>query len=175
MGGSTELSGPDLSAGIADADLREGQPLLGHAGGEAVVLVRDGKTVHALGATCTHYGGPLAEGIVSDGSIRCPWHHACFDLATGTPHGPALAPIACYDVALENGKLRVGAKREVSAAAVLSPASVVIVGAGAAGVACAETLRAEGHKGMITLVSAEGSDPPDRPNLSKDYLAGAAP
>src|SRR5204863_7829443 len=106
---------------------------------------------------------------------RCPWHHACFDLATGTPHGPALAPIACYDVALVGGTLRVGAKREVSAAAVLSPASVVIVGAGAAGVACAETLRAEGHKGMITLVGGEGSDPVDRPNLSKDYLAGNAP
>ena len=175
MGSTAELSGPDLSAGIADADLREGTPLLGHAGGEAVVLVRDGATVHALGATCTHYGGPLAEGIVSGGAIRCPWHHACFDLATGTAHGPAIAPVACYDVALDGGKLRVGAKREVSAAAVLSPASVVIVGAGAAGVACAETLRQEGHKGAITIVSAEGSDPVDRPNLSKDYLAGSAP
>lgn len=175
MGGTTELTGPDLEQGIADADVREGAPLLGHARGEAVVLVRDQGTVHALGATCTHYGGPLAEGIVAGGGIRCPWHHACFDLATGAAHGPALAAIACYDVALVDGKLRVGAKREVAPAPVLSPASVVIIGAGAAGVACAEALRAEGHKGMITLVGAEGSDPVDRPNLSKDYLAGAAP
>jgi NADPH-dependent 2,4-dienoyl-CoA reductase/sulfur reductase-like enzyme/nitrite reductase/ring-hydroxylating ferredoxin subunit len=175
MGGTTELTGPDLEAGIADADVREGTPVLGHARGEAIVLVRDRGTVHALGATCTHYGGPLAEGIVAGGTIRCPWHHACFELATGAPHGPALAPIACYDVALVDGKLRVGAQREVVPAPVLSPASVVIVGAGAAGVACAEALRAEGHKGMITLVAGEGSDPVDRPNLSKDYLAGSAP
>ncbi len=175
MGSTAELTGPDLGQGIADAELREGTALLGHANGEAIVLVRDGSTVHAVGATCTHYGGPLAEGIVAGGTIRCPWHHACFDLATGTAHGPALAPIACYDVALEGGTIRVGAKREITPAAELSPASVVIVGAGAAGVACAETLRAEGHKGMITMLSAEGSDPVDRPNLSKDYLAGNAP
>ncbi len=175
MGSTAELSGPDLGGGIPDADLREGTPLLGHANGEAIVLVRDGGAVHALGATCTHYGGPLAEGIVAGGTIRCPWHHACFDLATGTAHGPAIAPVACYDVALEGGTIRVGAKREVTAQPELSPASVVIIGAGAAGVACAETLRAEGHKGTITMLTAEGSDPVDRPNLSKDYLAGVAP
>ncbi len=175
MGSTAELTGPDLGHGVADAELREGTPLLGHANGEAIVLVRDGGEVHAVGATCTHYGGPLAEGIVTGGTIRCPWHHACFDLATGTARGPALAAIACYDVALEGGTIRVGAKRELTPAPVLSPASVVIVGAGAAGVACAEALRAEGHKGMITMLSAEGSDPVDRPNLSKDYLAGNAP
>ena len=175
MGSTAELTGPDLGGGIPDADLREGTPLLGHANGEAIVLVRDGGAVHALGATCTHYGGPLAEGIVAGGTIRCPWHHACFDLATGTAHGPAIAPVACYDVALEGGTIRVGAKREVTALPELSPASVVIIGAGAAGVACAEALRAEGHKGTITMLTAEGSDPVDRPNLSKDYLAGAAP
>jgi len=175
MGGTTELTGPDLEAGVAEADVREGVPLLGHARGEAIVIVRDQGRVHAVGATCTHYGGPLAEGIVAGGGIRCPWHHACFDLATGTAHGPALAAIACYDVALEGGKLRVGAKREPLPAPILTPASVVIVGAGAAGVACAEALRAEGHAGMITLVAGEGTDPVDRPNLSKDYLAGNAP
>lgn len=175
MGATPELSGPDLERGILDTELREGTPLLGHAGGEAIVLVRDAGKVHALGATCTHYSGPLAEGIVANGTIRCPWHHACFDLASGTAHGPAIAPVACYDVALEGGKIRVGAKREVLPLPELSPASVVIVGGGAAGVACAEALRAEGHKGTITMLLAEGSDPVDRPNLSKDYLAGNAP
>ncbi|CAN5923675.1 FAD-dependent oxidoreductase [soil metagenome] len=175
MGSTAELTGPDLGHGVAASEVTEATPLLGHANGEAIVLVRDGGTIHALGATCTHYGGPLAEGIVTGGTIRCPWHHACFDLATGAAHGPAIAPVACYDVALEGGTIRVGAKREVTPAPVLSPASVVIVGAGAAGVACAEKLRAEGHQGMITMLSAEGSDPVDRPNLSKDYLAGNAP
>jgi apoptosis-inducing factor 3 len=175
MGEQAPASGPDLKQGIRDSDLREGVPLLGQVDGEAVVLVRDGAAVHALGATCTHYGGPLAEGRVFGGAIHCPWHHACFDLKTGRASGPALAAVACFDVALENGTIRVGAKRDTTPAPRETPASVVIVGAGAAGVACAEALRAEGHRGTITLVSGEGSDPVDRPNLSKDYLAGNAP
>src|SRR4249920_2094870 len=110
MGTDAALTGPDLQQGVADGDVREGVPLLGHAGGEAVVLVRDGGKVHALGASCTHYGGPLAEGAVFDGAIHCPWHHACFDLKTGRPRGPALAAVACWDVQLDGGKLRVGGK-----------------------------------------------------------------
>jgi len=175
MGDPAPPSGPDLKQGIRDSELREGVPLLGHVGEEAVVLVRDGEAVHALGASCTHYGGPLAEGRVFGGAIHCPWHHACFDLATGRASGPALAAVACFDVALENGTIRVGAKRDGKPAPRTTPAAVVIVGAGAAGVACAEALRAEGHTGTITLVNGEGTDPVDRPNLSKDYLAGNAP
>ncbi len=175
MGAQAPLSGPDLKAGVVDSDVREGVPLLGHADGEAVVLVRDAGTIHALGATCTHYGGPLAEGRVFGGAIHCPWHHACFDLATGRAHGPALTALACWDVALEGGRIRVGARRDIASAEQPGPKSVVIIGGGTAGVACAEALRAEGYRGPITIVNGEGSDPVDRPNLSKDYLAGAAP
>lgn len=176
MSSQAQLSGPDLNQGIASDELREGAPLLGHAGGEAVVLVRDGGQTYALGATCSHYGGPLAEGIVHGGAIHCPWHHACFDLATGRAHGPALAAIACWDVLIEQGRIRVGAKREAPVPVDPGgPREVVIVGGGAAGVACARALRAEGHRGAIAIVHAEGSDPVDRPNLSKDFLAGAAP
>jgi NADPH-dependent 2,4-dienoyl-CoA reductase/sulfur reductase-like enzyme/nitrite reductase/ring-hydroxylating ferredoxin subunit len=177
VGSQAQLVGPDLTRGIAAAQLRDGEPLLGHADGEAVVVVRAGDRVHALGATCTHYGGPLADGIVADGTIRCPWHHACFELATGRAHGPALAPIACYDVALDGGTIRVGKKRDAAPAATPTggPKEVVLVGGGPASIACAEQLRADGYAGAIALVSGEGSDPVDRPNLSKDYLAGAAP
>jgi NADPH-dependent 2,4-dienoyl-CoA reductase/sulfur reductase-like enzyme/nitrite reductase/ring-hydroxylating ferredoxin subunit len=175
MGGEQQLTGPDLEQGVSDADVREGVPLLGHAGGEAVVLVRDAGHIHALGATCTHYSGPLAEGRIFDGAIHCPWHHACFDLKTGRASGPALAPIACFDVKLENGRIRVGAKKPSATRDIKGPASVVIVGGGAAGVACAEALREEGYGGPIWIVAGEGSDPVDRPNLSKDYLAGSAP
>jgi NADPH-dependent 2,4-dienoyl-CoA reductase/sulfur reductase-like enzyme/nitrite reductase/ring-hydroxylating ferredoxin subunit len=175
MGSQASLSGPDLVQGVADSEVREGVPLLGHASGEAVVLVRDRGQVHALAATCTHYGGPLGEGIVFDGAIHCPWHHACFDLATGRPRGPALAPIACYDVRLEGGMLRVAGKRDVPRPEAGGPNAVVIVGGGAAGVACAEALRGEGSRAAITIIAGEGSDPVDRPNLSKDYLAGTAP
>jgi NADPH-dependent 2,4-dienoyl-CoA reductase/sulfur reductase-like enzyme/nitrite reductase/ring-hydroxylating ferredoxin subunit len=177
MSSDAPLSGPDLAAGIADAELREGVPLLGHAHGEAIVMVRDEGHVHAVAATCTHYGGPLAEGLVTRGAIHCPWHHACFDLETGAPRGPAITPLACWDVELVGGKLRVGARKEPEHLTVPAgaPASVVIVGGGAAGVACAEMLRHDGYAGKVTIISAEGSDPVDRPNLSKDFLAGTAP
>ncbi|MGE3765416.1 MAG: FAD-dependent oxidoreductase [Kofleriaceae bacterium] len=175
MGEQAPPSGPDLGHGVDAASVKEGEPLLGHVEGEAVVLVRAGDAVHAVAATCSHYGGPLAEGRVFDGAIHCPWHHACFDLATGRAHGPAISPIACYDVALDGGTIRVGAKREVTPAPTDTPSSVVILGGGTAGVACAEALRDEGHRGAITIASSEGSDPVDRPNLSKDILAGTAP
>jgi NADPH-dependent 2,4-dienoyl-CoA reductase/sulfur reductase-like enzyme/nitrite reductase/ring-hydroxylating ferredoxin subunit len=177
MSSDAPLSGPDLAAGIPDADLREGVPLLGHAHGDAIMLVRDQGRVHAVGATCTHYGGPLAEGIVTRGAIHCPWHHACFDLDTGAPRGPAITPLACWDVKLAGGRIRVGARQQPEHLTVPAgaPASVVIVGGGAAGVACAEMLRHDGYAGKVTIISAEGSDPVDRPNLSKDFLAGTAP
>ena len=176
MGSTPTLSGPDLRAGVAESDVRDAMPLLGHADGEAVVVVRDGGRVYALGATCTHYGGPLAEGLVAGGTIRCPWHHGHFDLASGRAHGCAITAAACWDVAIEGGKIRVGARREVAApVSTVGPGTVVIIGGGAAGVACAEALRARGYHGTITMIGAEGSDPVDRPNLSKDYLAGAAP
>jgi nitrite reductase/ring-hydroxylating ferredoxin subunit len=65
-------SGPDFVAGIAVAELPDGKPVLGHAGDQAVVLVRRGEEVFATGAQCTHYSGPLAEGLVVGDTLRCP-------------------------------------------------------------------------------------------------------
>ena len=73
---NAELTGPDLTAGIPEKDLADGKQLLGHAGGEPVMLVRSGDDVFAVAASCTHYGGPLAEGLVVGTTVRCPWHHA---------------------------------------------------------------------------------------------------
>ncbi|APR78417.1 Ferredoxin reductase [Minicystis rosea] len=178
MGASAnELKGPDLEVGIDIQQLREGEPLLGHAGGEGVVLVKRGETCFAVGATCPHYSGPLGEGLVVGDTIRCPWHHARFDLASGASlGGPALNAIPCFDVAREGPLVRVLGKRAAAPAKrpPRAPASVVILGSGAAGTVVAETLRAEGYEGPITLVGEEGI-PIDRPNLSKDYLAGTAP
>jgi apoptosis-inducing factor 3 len=179
MGGQVEeLSGPDLARGIAFDDLTPGVPRLGHAGGDAVVVVRVGDEVHAIGASCTHYGGPLSEGVVVGHTLRCPWHHACFDLETGEAvSGPALADNACYEVARAGALVQVRAKKPPSKRPTPSraPSSVVIVGAGAAGAACVEMLRKEGYTGPITMLGEEEPGPVDRPNLSKDYLAGTAP
>lgn len=174
------LSGPDLAAGIPAGDVAEGALVLGHAGGEAVVLTRCGGKLRAVGASCTHYGGPLAEGLVVDGTIRCPWHHAAFNLETGEAvRAPALNPIPCWEVEERGGRAVVGARRTPASPArrrgAAPPESVVIVGGGAAGAVAAQTLRDDGYEGPVTILSAEGSAPVDRPNLSKDYLAGNAP
>lgn len=174
-----ELTGPDLERGIEWRDLSEATPLAGHAAGEAVVLVRRGDDVFAIGAKCTHYGGPLGDGLVVGETIRCPWHHACFSLRTGEALGaPALNPVSRWEVQRAEGKVRVTAKQEQpppSRTPARAPASVVIAGGGPAGAACAEALRREGYEGPVTLVAAEPPGPVDRPNLSKDYLAGTAP
>jgi NADPH-dependent 2,4-dienoyl-CoA reductase/sulfur reductase-like enzyme/nitrite reductase/ring-hydroxylating ferredoxin subunit len=175
---TTQLPGPDLRAGVDFESLAENSPLLGHVDNEAVILVRRAEQVFAIGATCTHYSGPLAEGLVVGDTIRCPWHHARFDLRTGAAiGGPALSAVSCYTVQRDGGRVKAGKKCETNTREPLgrTPASVVIIGAGAAGAACADMLRAQGYEGPITLVGDEEPGPVDRPNLSKDYLAGNAP
>jgi 3-phenylpropionate/trans-cinnamate dioxygenase ferredoxin reductase subunit len=172
-------SGPDLAKGVALSDLAEGAMLQGRVGDQAVLLVRQGGRLFAVEAHCTHYGGPLAEGLVVGDGVRCPWHHACFSLATGAPlRPPALNALKRWKVEDRDGKAYVREPLpEVSLpklAAQGLPESVVIVGGGAAGNAAAETLRREGYQGPITMIGADRAVPVDRPNLSKDYLAGAA-
>ena len=171
------LTGPDFSHGIDVAELSEERPLLGHVQGEAVVIVRSGHEFFAVSATCTHYGGPLAEGWIERGTLRCPWHHACFDLRTGESQAPALNSIDCYQVEQRGQRLYVlGKKREVPATVRSTQLErIIIVGGGAAGQSAVETLRSQGFIGKVTLLSADASGPVDRPNLSKDYLAGTAP
>jgi len=176
--------GPDLTRGIPAADLGDGRMLVGHVGEEAVLLARRGAEIFAIGATCTHYNGPLAEGLMVDDTVRCPWHHACFSLRTGEAlRAPALSPVACWVVEQLDGKLYVRSRRQEL---VLDPANrgktggpppgrIVIVGGGAAGFAAAEMLRRERFQGSIVMLSDEDAPPVDRPNLSKDFLAGRAP
>jgi len=174
----TELTGPDLTSGVPIADIPEHSMLAGHADGEAVILVRRGDEVFALGGTCTHYSAPLADGIVAGDTIRCPWHHACFDLRTGDAlRAPALTPIPAWNVERRGDVVFVTTKREPSPPPVAKTdvRSIGIVGGGAAGAAAAEMLRRRGFDGAITIISAEETLPVDRPNLSKDYLAGNAP
>jgi apoptosis-inducing factor 3 len=170
-------SGPDLAQGIDANQLRDG--LVGHIGDQAVLLAKSGNEIFAVGATCTHYGGPLGDGLLVGDTVRCPWHHACFSLRTGEAiRAPALSEIPCFAVETRDGKLFVHEARKGAARAVTqspaAPPSVVIVGGGAAAQAAAETLRREGYGGPLTVLSADADPPCDRPNLSKDYLAGTA-
>jgi NADPH-dependent 2,4-dienoyl-CoA reductase/sulfur reductase-like enzyme/nitrite reductase/ring-hydroxylating ferredoxin subunit len=181
----TTLTGPDLTQGVDADQLAPGATLLGHAYGDAVLLARVAEEYFAIGATCTHYSGPLAEGLLDGDTVRCPWHHACFNLRTGDAlRAPALSPTPCYSVERHNGRIVVGEKIERDPLAPSSgfsvdrgewPRDVVIVGAGAAGAAAMEMLRRCGYDARITVVDEDGDAPYDRPNLSKDYLAGNAP
>jgi NADPH-dependent 2,4-dienoyl-CoA reductase/sulfur reductase-like enzyme/nitrite reductase/ring-hydroxylating ferredoxin subunit len=178
MGGNEPPKGPDLSQWTEVARIEAATPYAGQVGGEAVVACRVGNEVVAVGGSCTHYGAPLGEGLVVGDTVRCPWHHACFELRTGEPiAAPALFPIARYRVERDGGRFRVAEKlpdAEVPKAKG-GPRSVAIVGGGAAGFATAEMLRRHGYDGSVALVDPDPDASSDRPNLSKDYLAGSAP
>src|SRR5689334_13769730 len=106
MAEQAKLTGPDLSAGVDVSTIGEGDKLLGHAKGEAVLLARVGGDFFAIGASCTHYGGPLAAGVIEGDTVRCPWHHACFSLRTGEAlRAPALNPVACWTTEQRGGKV----------------------------------------------------------------------
>ncbi|WP_175682229.1 FAD-dependent oxidoreductase [Burkholderia cenocepacia] len=179
MTGSDASSRPDLTQGIALDDLADGAMIEGHVGDAAVLLVRRADELFAVGAQCPHYGGPLAQGLLVGDTIRCPWHHAAFCLRTGEmERAPALDGLPCWRVERRDGRAVVVDPRPAAAPPALKdtglPASVVIVGGGAAAIAAAVTLRQEGYPHAITLLSADADPPYDRPNLSKDYLAGTA-
>jgi apoptosis-inducing factor 3 len=196
-GQTDELTGPDLEKGVETSSIAAGKMIAGHAFGEPVLLAHVEPNWFAIGAKCTHYGAPLVEGVLVGETIRCPWHHACFELRNGAAsHAPALNDLPCYDVLLENDIVRVSRKRTgghlhgsgrrprgsrapekvvVEPNPITGPSSVLIIGAGAAGNACAEMLRREGYRGPVTLVDGDRDAPYDRPNLSKDFLAGSAP
>jgi NADPH-dependent 2,4-dienoyl-CoA reductase/sulfur reductase-like enzyme/nitrite reductase/ring-hydroxylating ferredoxin subunit len=171
--------GPDLTQGVLSADFAEGK-LLGHVNDNEVLLVQVGSEILGIDPYCSHYHGPLAEGLVVDDTIRCPWHHACFSLRTGeATRPPALSSLSVWKVEREGGKIFVRRRLETPRAAAsrsgTAPGKIVIVGGGAAGFAAAEMLRRQGFGGAITMLSDDAAAPVDRPNLSKDYLAGQAP
>ncbi|MBR8385871.1 FAD-dependent oxidoreductase [Burkholderia cenocepacia] len=179
MTGSDASSRPDLTQGVALDDLADGAMIEGHVGDAAVLLVRRSDELFAVGAQCPHYGGPLAEGLLVGDTIRCPWHHAAFCLRTGAmERAPALDGLPCWRVERRDGRAVVVDARPAAVPPALKAtglaASVVIVGGGAAAIAAAVTLRQEGYPHAITLLSADADPPYDRPNLSKDYLAGTA-
>jgi len=168
----------DFTQGVGFSEIPDGGSLAGTVGEDEVILVRRGDNLFAVGAHCTHYHGALADGLVVGDTIRCPLHHACFDLRTGKAlRAPALDPIGCWKIE-RSGDTVLVRERSTPAATprpASRPTSVVIVGGGAAGLSAAHTLRQEGYDGPITMVSADDSPPVDRPNLSKDFLAGTAP
>jgi apoptosis-inducing factor 3 len=175
--------GPDLKRGIPVNQITDGGMLAGQVDGEPVLLVRRGAVFYAIGGSCSHYSGTLADGLLVGDTVRCPLHHACFDLRTGEAvHGPAISALPCYDVKRHLELVMVtglkppgdAPRQHAALADGRAPTRIVIVGAGAAGTAAAFALRRAGHAGELTLIGDERAAPYDRPNLSKSYLSGSA-
>jgi apoptosis-inducing factor 3 len=174
----SSLPGPDLrNEGATIAEIPDGGMLVGHFDGAGVILVRKAGTIYGVGATCTHYGGPIGAGLFDGEVLRCPWHHACFQPETGEAiRAPAINPLASFAVDQRGARVFVTGKRETEVEQPklpTSPNAIVVVGGGAAGFAAVAALRREGYGGPVTLVSAEGAAPYDRPAISKNYLAGS--
>lgn len=170
---------PDFGAGIPLANLREGQPLAGTVDGEPVILVRQGDgRICALAGKCTHLSAPLEQGMLVEGELRCPWHHARFSVDTGEAiAAPAIAPLERFETVQDGERLRVLSRRcahETAETARQDAGHIVIVGGGAAGYACADILARAGQGERVTLLSGEGDAPYDRTFCSKQYLAGKA-
>lgn len=170
---------PDLTAGVTLADFDDQGLLGGQVAGEPVLLARLGDDVVAIGAECTHYGGPLDQGFVEGETVRCPWHHACFSLRTGEAvDAPAIEPVSRWNVERDGDRIVVRERAttvplpRVDTPSHERPNRVLIIGGGGAGFPCAEMLRRHGFEGSVTMVSGDPDAPYDRPSLSKDYLAG---
>ena len=173
---------PDFKSGVPVSSVADGGMLSGSVGDEDALLIRRGDAFYAVGAYCSHYHGSLAQGLLVGDTVRCPLHHACFSLRTGEAlRAPALDPIACWRVERVGETIYVRERSSNATAGAQAPngaravRSVVIIGGGAAGLAAADALRRRGHDGSLTIISADDSPPCDRPNLSKDFLAGTAP
>jgi NADPH-dependent 2,4-dienoyl-CoA reductase/sulfur reductase-like enzyme/nitrite reductase/ring-hydroxylating ferredoxin subunit len=153
------------------------------AGGTKVLLIGGADGVRAFGARCPHYDAPLADGLLHDGRLMCPWHGGTFDAHTGDLlEPPPLAGLAPLAVRVADGDVIVDLPDRPSRQRTMPMAerdrddrrTFAVVGGGAAGGAAVEALRQHGFTGRIVLISREDRGPYDRPNLSKDYLAGTA-
>jgi NADPH-dependent 2,4-dienoyl-CoA reductase/sulfur reductase-like enzyme/nitrite reductase/ring-hydroxylating ferredoxin subunit len=158
------------------SDFASGEMRQIEVSGEKILLLREGDEVWAVGGECPHAGAPLIEGVLTDRKVICPWHKAVFCIRTGALiDPPAVDGIQRYRTRIVDGNILLeeadsGAKNAMPAAK--DARHFVILGAGAAGLSAAQSLREEGFSGKITLVSREEALPYDRTILSKYVLAG---
>ncbi len=170
----------DHAVGSAKSLLKDGTMLRLDLDGTPVVLARSNGEYYAFGGTCTHYGAPLHEGVLKGHELLCPWHHACFDIRSGERlEPPALNDLPHFAVRIEGDQVIVSLPQDNASepqgqADASDTRTFIIVGGGAAGNAAAEELRRAGYRGRLVLISDVPEVPVDRPNVSKDYLAGHA-
>lgn len=162
-------------------ELGEGEMMEVEVEGEELLLCNIGGEFYAIRPKCTHFGGPLSEGTLRKGRIRCPWHQACFDAVSGElEEPPAIDSLPGFDVSVEDGEILVEIPDNVSDSRLPEIAShepsedertFVIIGAGASGHSAAESLRHFGFKGRLVMITKEDFTPYDRTQLTKIHLA----
>jgi NADPH-dependent 2,4-dienoyl-CoA reductase/sulfur reductase-like enzyme/nitrite reductase/ring-hydroxylating ferredoxin subunit len=170
-----DSEGPDFGAGLYLSEVPEGQFVSGSFRGQRVLLANNQGRYCALSATCTHLGAPLGDGILVEGRVHCPWHHARFSLETGEAvAAPAFDPLTRFGTSVQDGRVFVTeALESIPVSVAASPAPrVVIIGGGAGGYACAQLLVRSGFGGAVTVVSDDADAPYDRTFCSKQYLIG---
>ncbi len=163
-------------------DLQDGEMTTVLVGGKKVLLAKVDGQFYAAAARCPHWGGPLPEGTLHGPRLLCPWHKSVFDVRNGDLlEPPALDGIAAFRVRIDGEDVYVDRSEEPRRGRTMpmyacdpaaDPRLVVVIGGGAAAAAAVETLRQECFIGRILLISPEDQWPYDRPNLSKDFLAG---
>ena len=167
------------------SDLQDGELKAVKAGDTDLLLVRTGSHIAAFQANCPHKGAPLAQGVLNGSRLMCPWHHACFSAQTGDLlEPPSLDALAHFEVIHKGDALFVTLPDgddvpkdrlpELAAPDDADPRVFVIVGAGAAGTTAAQTLREDGFRGRVVLITRDDDAPYDRTMLSKGFLAGSA-
>ena len=101
---------------LATADLEPDTPHRVEHSGVAVVLIRRGERIFAVGEHCSHLAAPMSQGWLYRGELVCPWHGSHFDLDTGAPaNGPATAPLACYETREADGQIEIRRRPPVPA------------------------------------------------------------
>ena len=163
-------------------ELPDGRPQRIRVGEHEVIVVRLGDQVRAFPAACPHYHGPLDEGVLHDGRLVCPWHQATYAARSGDLlEPPSFSALPSCDVRVAEGHVYVDVPDDAPAQRTPPMTSAdtererrlfVIVGAGAAAAAAAEAMRQAGFAGRILMIGREDRPPYDRPNCSKDLLAG---
>ncbi|OAA59412.1 Pyridine nucleotide-disulfide oxidoreductase, FAD/NAD(P)-binding domain protein [Cordyceps fumosorosea ARSEF 2679] len=156
--------------------------------GAKVLLINAGGRIQALGSRCTHYGAPLAKGVLTGaGRLTCPWHGACFNARTGDiESAPGLDALPTFKLTERDGAVYVTGDEATIKSSRRRPnfscnpgattkfeGDVVIVGGGSGAMGAVEGLREKGYDAGITIISNEGYLPIDRPKLSKALIADA--
>jgi len=183
---STEQGSEDFVEGTVarTSDLADGEMKEVTLADTPVLLVKEKGNFYALSAKCGHQAAPLKNGALCNGRVRCPLHGACFNVKTGDIEDyPCVDAIQTYKVTVKDGGVVVRAHKDALKTHRRTPQphkrdptvkeTIVIIGGGPGGYTGAETLRNEGFKGRVVLISKEPYLPYDRTKLSKQMTSKA--